>query len=197
MEKDVDIEKEIEKLVSEHLTSSLDDYSSTIYSSTVSGSNISSGGVSIGPVTSVGSVVPSIYGGGATYGTGYVTTGTTTINIPSSTWGGTFTIPAPNPNAPIITYTNNSKEIVRLEKDGKVVWNGDIEIDEAAEAFAKSMTLGAEMAAGITRKVKLAMRDSVFEDLIEIAKEKGSLTAEDLHYLLQASKIVEKLKGKE
>jgi len=51
------------------------------------------------------------------------------------------------------------------------------------------------MQAGITHGVKLRMRDSVFADLIEIAKEKGSLTADDLTYLLEASKIVEKLKG--
>jgi hypothetical protein len=82
-----------------------------------------------------------------------------------------------------------------LNLDGSVTWPNGIEIDEAAEAFGKSLQLGAEMRAGINKSVKLKMRDSVFEDLISIAKEKGSLTAEDLTYLLEASKIVEKLKG--
>ena len=86
-------------------------------------------------------------------------------------------------------------EIVRLNKDGSVTWSDDIAVDSAAEAFAKTLTLGAELAAGITQSVKYQMRDSVFEDIINIAREKGSLTADDLTYLLEASKIVEKLKG--
>jgi hypothetical protein len=95
----------------------------------------------------------------------------------------------------IIQFNNNGKEIVKLKSDGTVEWTNGIEIDEAAEAFAKTLSMGAEMSAGITKKVKLEMRDSVFEDLIAIAKERGSLTAEDLTFLLQGSKIVEKLKG--
>lgn len=39
------------------------------------------------------------------------------------------------------------------------------------------------------------MRDMVFEELIDIAKENGPLSAEELTYILRASKIVEKLKG--
>jgi hypothetical protein len=92
-------------------------------------------------------------------------------------------------------HDTNNKEIVRLNNDGTVQWNKGIEIDEAAEAFSKSLTLGAEMHIGISKRVKQNMRDSVFEDLISIAKEKGSLSAEDLTYLLEASKIIEKLKG--
>lgn len=95
----------------------------------------------------------------------------------------------------IITLSSNGKEIVRLNVDGSVTWNNEINVDKAAEAFGKSISIGGEMATGITKRVKLKMRDSVFEDLINIAKKKGSLTAEDLTYLLEASKIVEKLKG--
>jgi hypothetical protein len=86
-------------------------------------------------------------------------------------------------------------EIVRLNRDGSVTWAQEINIDEAAKAFAQSISVGAELAAGITQTVKYKMRDSVFEDIINIAREKGSLTADDLTYLLEASKIVEKLKG--
>jgi hypothetical protein len=82
-----------------------------------------------------------------------------------------------------------------LNLDGSVTWANGIDIDAAAEAFGKSLHMSAEIQAGISKAVKLKMRDSVFEDLINIAKEKGSLTAEDLTYLLEASKIVEKLKG--
>lgn len=96
----------------------------------------------------------------------------------------------------VVTFYNQSNtEIVRLNRDGTITWGNGIEVNEAAAAFARSISLGAEMQAGITHGVKLRMRDSVFADLIEIAKEKGSLTADDLTYLLEASKIVEKLKG--
>lgn len=96
-----------------------------------------------------------------------------------------------------IKYTNptTNKEIVRVTPEGKVVWADDIEIDEAAEAFSRALSVGAELKAGITERVKRDMRDSIFEDIIEIAKQKGSLNAEDLTYLLQAAKIMEKLKG--
>lgn len=114
-------------------------------------------------------------------------------------WGtgqwGNFTINSPVSSTIVTYYGNNNTEVVRLNSDGTVTWANGIDVDAAAEAFAKSMTLGAEITAGITSRVKLEMRDSVFNDIIAIAKEKGSLTAEDLTYLLEASKIVEKLKG--
>lgn len=103
--------------------------------------------------------------------------------------------PASNTPADLIELKSNGKEIVRLTRDGSVVWASHIDVDEAAKAFSESLTIGSEMAAGITQRVKVKMRDSVFNDIIEIAKEKGSLTAEDLTYLLQASKMMEKLKG--
>ena len=96
----------------------------------------------------------------------------------------------------VVTFYNQSNtEIVRLNRDGTITWGNGIDVNEAAEAFARSISLGGEMQSGITWGVKHRMRDSVFADLIEIAKEKGSLTADDLTYLLEASKIVEKLKG--
>lgn len=94
-----------------------------------------------------------------------------------------------------VFYGNDGREIVRLNSDGSITWKNGYQVDEAAENFGRMMKLGAEMAVGITARVKHDMRDSVFEDLIEIAKQKGSLSAEDLTYLLNASKIVEKLKG--
>lgn len=128
--------------------------------------------------------VPGVYGTtiGATYAGGSGMAG-----------GFTFAPPAAPPN--IITLNSQSKEIVRLNHDGSVTWNSEINVDEAAEAFGRSISLGAEISAGLTKQVKLRMRDSIFEDLISIAKDKGSLSAEDLTYLLEASKIVEKLKG--
>lgn len=101
----------------------------------------------------------------------------------------------PMPNNLVTVWSSSNKEIVRLNADGSVTWNSEIDVDAAAEAFGRALTMGAELSAGITKRVKLKMRDSIFEDIISIAKEKGSLTADDLTYLLEASKIVEKLKG--
>ena len=94
----------------------------------------------------------------------------------------------------VLTIRNSGKEVVRLTTDGSVIWNDEIKIDEAAEALSKSLTMSAEIAAGITTQVKFKIRDNIFNDLISIAKNKGPLTSEDLTYLLGASKIVEKLK---
>lgn len=96
----------------------------------------------------------------------------------------------------IIKFTNyQGQEIVKMDSEGVVTWANGIDVTEATEAFSRSISLGAELKAGLTERVKRQMRDSVFEDIINIAKEKGSLTAEDLTFLLQSSKIMEKLKG--
>jgi hypothetical protein len=169
---------------------------------------------SCGTVPYVGTATSGYASTIPTYGTSYTTTGTVmgtttfipTYTIPASTFtvpgygyggaggmGGMFTVPTPSS---IISFMNGGKEIIRLNPDGTVTWaNDEIKIDEGMEAFGKMLTMSAEMAAGVTNAVKLRMRDSVFEDLISIAEEKGALTAEELTYLLQASKIVEKLKG--
>jgi hypothetical protein len=98
-------------------------------------------------------------------------------------------------NNVLTLYGPNNKELVRIEKDGSVKWNDDATVDEAAAAFAKSLSVGAERAAGITHGVKQRMRDTVFEEMISMAKEKGNLSADDLTYLWQAAKIMDKLKG--
>lgn len=140
-------------------------------------------------------------GGGAIAGGGNAGMAGNIVAANPSSWitlnsgmGGQF---AMTPPAHIITFSKPStnQEIVKLNLDGSVTWANGIDVDAAAEAFGQSLQLSAEMKAGISKSVKLKMRDSVFEDLINIAKEKGSLTAEDLTYLLEASKIVEKLKG--
>lgn len=89
----------------------------------------------------------------------------------------------------------DNTEIVRLNVDGTVTWSQEINIDEAAEALTRTLVLGAELSTGITRKVKAEMRDTVFEEIIELAKLKGTLTLDDLTFMYEASKIMEKLKG--
>lgn len=128
-----------------------------------------------------GMITSAMTGGGGPYYSG-VNMGNTAVQAPP-----TYAIKYTNPTT--------NKEIVRVTPEGKVVWADDIEVDEAAEAFSRALSIGAELKAGITEQVKRSMRDSVFEDIIEIAKQKGSLNAEDLTYLLQAAKIMEKLKG--
>ena len=48
---------------------------------------------------------------------------------------------------------------------------------------------------GITYSVKQRMRDAVFEELIDMANTKGILSVDDLTYLHQSAKIMDKLKG--
>lgn len=122
----------------------------------------------------------------------------TNISPSNFTISGNTSITSSNYNSSAISISSAAgKEIVRLNKDGSVTWNDTVDIDEAATAFAKSISIGAEMSAGITYAVKQRMRDAVFDELIEMAKDKGSLTADDLTYLHKAAKIMDKLKGKE
>jgi hypothetical protein len=141
---------------------------------------------------------------GTSGSTPYYTSGTISPGVLTSSNTGQYTINASgyitcnlSVGQSAITFykDNGNSEIVSISKDGVVTWANGIDIDEAAEAFSKSISIGAEIQAGITRSVKHKMRDSIFADLIEFAKEKGSLTADDLTYLLKASKIIEKLKG--
>jgi len=99
--------------------------------------------------------------------------------------------------SPLVIHGKDNKEIVRLNDDGTVTWANDIDVDEAAFALGQSLTLNVENSAGLTYAVKQRMRDTVFEEMISMAKEKGGLTADDLTYLHQAAKIMDKLKGKE
>lgn len=87
------------------------------------------------------------------------------------------------------------QEVVRITKDGEIVWPNGYQVEEAAEAFARSLHLSTEISAGIKYGMKQKVRDTVFEEMIEMAKEKGSLTADELTYLWQAAKIMDKLKG--
>jgi hypothetical protein len=87
------------------------------------------------------------------------------------------------------------KEIVRLNLDGSVTWANEINVDEAAEAFARSLKISAELQAGINKAVKSAIRDQIFEEIIEIAKVNGKLTVDELTFMYESSKIMEKLRG--
>ena len=109
--------------------------------------------------------------------------------------GNGYTIGTMQPPSAISVTNSNNKEIVRLNKDGSVTWADEINVDEAANAFSKSLQLGAERSAGITAGVKQRMRDTIFEEMIEMAKVKGTLTADELTYMLSAAKIMDKLKG--
>lgn len=155
----------------------------------------------IGTVTS-GSYVTTLPTTIASYPT--VTMGSTAAQAGSiltsstSTWvsggGNGMMSPSWGPSHPW-SVSNNSKELVRIETDGKVVWADDVKIDEAAERFKTMVQMSLEMKAGIIEKTKQNIRDTLFGEIINIAKEKGSLTADELTLILEATKIMEKLKG--
>jgi hypothetical protein len=148
-----------------------------------------------GSISTTGSILSTGYG--LSYPSTWSATSSSYVTTGQSASSSSYTVGSNLHNmSSIITFNKaGGAEVVRLNSDGTIKWANGIEIDEAAKAFARSVQLGAEMSAGITKGAKLRMRDSVFADLINIAKEKGSLTADDLTYLLEASKIVEKLKG--
>ena len=135
--------------------------------------NISAAGIS---AQAMGSIYPGAITG-STYSTSYG-------NI-------SFTPPAHC----VAFHNSQNKEIVRLNTDGTVTWADGATEDEAAQAFSRAMTMSGEMCAGITYGVKQRIRDAAFEELIDMAKTKGSLTADDLTYMLQAAKMMDKLKG--
>jgi hypothetical protein len=107
---------------------------------------------------------------------------------------GTNYNPSYSPNV-IVYFAADGRELVRLTATGKVEWAKDIDVDSAAEAFARTLILGSEVAVGIKTAAKLRIRDSIFEDIINIAKVRGPLSVDDLTFMLESSKIVEKLKG--
>ena len=116
--------------------------------------------------------------------------------ISGSTYNSSYgTITAATPTHIASFHNNQNKEIVRLNTDGTVTWADGATEDEAAQAFSRAMTMSGEMCAGITYGVKQRIRDAAFEELIDMAKTKGSLTADDLTYMLQAAKMMDKLKG--
>jgi hypothetical protein len=157
--------------------------------------------------TPIPTPLPSVY----TINNGITNAGYYSTTAPSTMWNtsvssitnSNFTVTgnitsATNYHSSAISISSNTgKEIVRLNRDGTVTWNDEIDVDEAAKAFALSISLGAEMVAGITYAVKQRMRDAVFDELIEMVKDKGTLNVDDLTYLHKAAKIMDKLKGKE
>lgn len=163
------------------------------YMPTMNSSNMSAAGlttVTIPPITSAAAVstITSINSANISNWniSGVANTGYLFSNGSTPTWTSVLS-----------ANGTNGKEIVRLNRDGSVTWSDEINVDEAAEAFGKALQVGAEISAGLTYSVKQRMRDTVFEEMISLAKEKGSLTAEDLTYLHTAAKIMDKLKGKE
>lgn len=134
----------------------------------------------------------SIYGGNTLSQTSLLSVSQIHVGTPNSY---SNTVPTRQLNA-LFIISSPSEEIVRMETDGKVIWADGINIDAAAEGFAKSLSLGVEIIAGITSRVKREIRDSVFEELISIAKEKGTLTVGDIEYALRCCKIMDKLHEK-
>lgn len=99
-----------------------------------------------------------------------------------------------SPNLISISRPDGS-EIVHIDENGKVVWKDGINIDAAADAISRSLYVGAERAAKITNNVKQRIRDTVFEEMIYIAKNRGSLSVDELTLMWESAKIMDKLKG--
>lgn len=92
-------------------------------------------------------------------------------------------------------YNKDGFTLLTVDYDGKVTWHDGIQIDEAVEAFSQVIWLSAEQTSRVTSAVKRKIRDKIFEELLEIAKEHGTLTAEDVEYTYKCCKIMDKLNG--
>lgn len=94
-------------------------------------------------------------------------------------------------------FGNNNVEIVRISNDGAVIWKNTPDhnaISEAAEAFSQVLSFSVEKRLNIMGAIKSKMRDTVFKEIIDIAKINGVLTADELTFMYESSKIMEKLK---
>lgn len=87
----------------------------------------------------------------------------------------------------------DGEEIVRLRNDGKVVWKNGVQLDEGVKSFSSLLRLGVAESAGVGASVRREIREQVYADLIAMAKEKGSLTEEDLTFDRDSCILVEKL----
>jgi hypothetical protein len=87
----------------------------------------------------------------------------------------------------------DGEEIVRLRNDGKVVWKNGVQLDEGVKAFSSLLRLGVAESAGVGASVREEIRNQIYADLIAMAKEKGSLTEEDLTFDRDSCILVEKL----
>jgi len=100
------------------------------------------------------------------------------------------------PGSLMVIIDSNNKDVVTLNDDGSVTWNNpDADKNEVSKAFADVLMLSSEQKANINRRVKEMMRDVMFQEMISLAEEKGTLTATELTYLWKSAKIMDKLKG--
>ena len=158
----------------------------TLHITTLNAGGATYGVSSISSASAVNTTYP-IYNGGA----GRAGSARQVLTNNGWTWATT-----PPSLTPLRIHGKDNNEIVRLNEDGTVVWGDGIKVDEAVEAFGEVLKLNLENNSGLTHAVKQRMRDTVFEEIISMARDKGSLTVDDLTYLHQAAKIMDKLKAK-
>lgn len=96
---------------------------------------------------------------------------------------------------PSVTFSDsNNTEYLRITSDGKCIWREDLSNDEAAKRFSDIFQLSKELNAGITKEVKETIRDHVFEEIILACEKRGSMTVEDLRFMYESVKIMDRLK---
>ena len=115
------------------------------------------------------------------------------VTYSSAGWQNTYyAFEPPSELLVIRNYTNDV--LVTLYPDGRVEWADNIEIDEAAAKFSAMLNISPDIIANIKYENKKKIRDSIFEDMIELAKDKN-LTVEDLTCMWHTAKMMDKLRG--
>jgi len=93
----------------------------------------------------------------------------------------------------ITMFNSNNEEVVRLREDGIVIWKHGINIDDATRAFSIALRQGAVVCSGVGAIARTEIRSEIYANLINLAKEKGSLTIDDLTFDRDSCILVEKL----
>ncbi len=95
----------------------------------------------------------------------------------------------------ITVQSRKGVPIVRIDPFGEVIWDAQPNETEAAEALRRSFRISTEMAAGVTETTKMNIRNSVFEEILSVVQKHGTINEEQLTFLWEGAKIMDKLKG--
>jgi hypothetical protein len=118
-------------------------------------------------------------------------------NVAGTSWTNTsYPVSMNTSGNTIITIHSATDVMVKVMSDGRIEWNQNYTVDDAARQFSQMLQMSTELACGITTKVKCEIRDSIFEEIIYICDKRGTITADDLRFMHESCKIVDKLKAK-
>lgn len=104
---------------------------------------------------------------------------------------------SPSGNEYLLAISYEDTEIFRLDYNGKSTWKDGIQVDRAAEAFSRAIQYGITETTGLNKTVRRELRmagwDAAFEEIIRAVEAGRNLDTEELTYMRDAIKILDKL----